>query len=76
MSTSQCVPDGGLGDLQPSVPLGVKKSWLLKGMLIGFAACMIVGLALATWYVGARIVEAKEPAKVAAPKPRLDRSPL
>jgi len=43
----------------------------LRGLLLGFAATVTVGLALASWYVGVRIVAADEvappPAATAAP---------
>jgi hypothetical protein len=54
-----------------SPPTTFVKSRLLKGMLIGFAACMTIGFALVTWYVGVRIVAAKESgARVLAPAPK------
>jgi hypothetical protein len=37
-----------------------KTSKLLKGLLFGFAATVTIGLALASWYVGVRIVAADE----------------
>ncbi len=62
MSTSQCAADLGLADPQadpvPSPSEGASKP--LKSVLIGFAATVTIGLALASWYVGVRIVDAKE----------------
>jgi hypothetical protein len=62
MSTSQCAADPGLADSQPDlVPSpSAGASRHLKGVLIGFAATVTIGLALASWYVGARIVDANE----------------
>jgi hypothetical protein len=55
----------------PSASDGSSK--LLKGLFIGFAATVTVGLALAIWYLGVRIVAAGEVghknAPVAATKP-------
>ncbi len=64
MSTSECAVDPGLADPQSDLLLsadqGVSQrqgaSRLLKGLLIGFAASVTIGLALASWYVGVRIV--------------------
>jgi hypothetical protein len=62
MSTSQCATDPGLADQQvdlvQDVATGASK--LLKGLLIGFAATVTIALALASWYVGVRIVAANE----------------
>lgn len=87
MSTSQCAVEPGLEDppaglVQSSSPLQSASAFAsrdLKGVLIGFAATVTVGLALASWYVGARIVEANEavpmstavnaPAKISPPAP-------
>ncbi len=43
----------------------------LKGLLFGFAATVTVGLALASWYVGVRIVAADELGSSAAPPSQL-----
>ena len=79
MSTSQCTAEPGLADQLSDQPVDLVQgvatgaSKLLKGLLIGFAATVTVALALASWYVGVRIVAAKEaipassPAPVAAP---------
>jgi hypothetical protein len=47
------------------------KSKPLKGLLFGFAATVTIGLALASWYVGVRIVAADEiaPSRTPAPTP-------
>jgi len=69
MSTSQVAPDHGLADttadfVASALPVGntgeaaetsEDASRALKGLLIGFAATVTVGLGLASWYVGARI---------------------
>jgi hypothetical protein len=68
MSTSQCAVEPGLADppadLEPGSSASHSASPVesrdLKGVLIGFAAIVTVGLALASWYVGARIVDANE----------------
>jgi len=87
MSTSQCAVEPALAD--PKADLGQSSSPVQsastvasrdrKSVLIGFAAIVAVGLALASWYVGARIAEANEaapastavnaPAKVSVPVP-------
>jgi cell division septation protein DedD len=41
----------------------------LKGLLFGFAATVTVGLALASWYVGVRIVAADELGSSTTPSP-------
>jgi cell division septation protein DedD len=43
----------------------------LRSLLLGFAATVTIGLALASWYVGVRIVDADEvaPASATAPVP-------
>jgi len=43
------------------------KSKSLKGLLFGFAATVTIGLALASWYVGVRIVAADEIAPSSTP---------
>jgi cell division septation protein DedD len=40
---------------------------VLKGLLIGFAATVTIGLAMASWYVGVRIVAANEIAPITKP---------
>jgi hypothetical protein len=69
MSTSQCATDPELAD--PSlVPEALVRSEGAsrppKGVLIGFAATVTIGLALASWYVGVRIVDANEIAPASA----------
>ena len=59
MSTSQCVADPGLAESSPEGALKVASaSRLLKGLLIGFAVTVTIGLGLTSWYVGSRIVAA------------------
>src|SRR5271155_3395454 len=60
------VADSQIESAQTAVapPASGGASKLLKGMLFGFAASVTIGLALASWYVGVRIVAAGE----AAPK--------
>jgi cell division septation protein DedD len=62
MSTTQCATDPGLADseaeLAPTISQGASKP--LKRVLVGFAATVTIGLALASWYVGVRIVDANE----------------
>jgi hypothetical protein len=62
MSISQCATEPGLGDAQtpPENASSLGASKLLKGLLIGFAITVTIGLALASWYVGGRIVAAHE----------------
>jgi hypothetical protein len=45
------------------------KSRSLKGLLFGFAGTVTIGLALASWYVGVRIVAANEIAPFGTPAP-------
>jgi hypothetical protein len=72
MSTTQCATDPELAS--PSL---VQSAALVrsasensprrsKGVLIGFAATVTIGLALASWYVGVRILDANEFAPVSA----------
>jgi len=62
MSTSQCVTDPGLVDTAPEGALEpASASRLLKGLLIGFAVTVTIGLALTSWYVRSRIVAANTP---------------
>jgi hypothetical protein len=76
MSTSQCATDPELAD--PSL---IQSAALVqsasgdsprrpKGVLIGFAATVTIGLALASWYVGVRIMDANEITPVSAASPR------
>ena len=62
MATTDCATDTGLADVQNEnetpPPAGASKP--LKGLIIGFAVTVSSGLALASWYVGARIVSADE----------------
>jgi hypothetical protein len=62
MSNSQCATEPELADPQadPVQKISEGAPRLLKGLLIGFAATVTIGLALASWYVGVRIVDAKE----------------
>jgi hypothetical protein len=54
-----------------SAPASGGTSKLLKGLLIGFAATVTIGLALGIWYLGVRIVAANGSAQqsTAAPLP-------
>jgi len=62
MSTSQCVTDPGLAESAPEGALEpASASRLLKGLLIGFAVTVAIGLGLTSWYVGSRIVAANAP---------------
>jgi hypothetical protein len=73
MSTSHCAADPGLADPQPDLVPSPSEhvSRHLKGVLIGFGATVTIGLALASWYVGVRIVDANEtvPVSTAAAAP-------
>jgi hypothetical protein len=62
MSTSQFAADPKLADPQPDLVPSPSEgaSRHLKGVRIGFAATITIGLALASWYVGVRIVDAHE----------------
>jgi len=70
MSTSQCVTDPGLADTAPegASELASTSSRLLKGLLIGFAVTVAIGLGLTSWYVGSRIV-APNVVAITPPKP-------
>jgi cell division septation protein DedD len=63
MPTTECAVDVALpnsqseGSQDASPP---RASRPLKGLLFGFSATVTVGLALASWYVGVRIVSADE----------------
>lgn len=67
MPTSDCANHAALPDAQGfdcqievsgSAPQGTSRP--LRGLFFGFAATVTVGLALASWYVGVRIVSADE----------------
>lgn len=72
MPTTDCATDLELAELQSDdsqtgaarQPPGTSKS--LKGLLLGFAATVTIGLALASWYVSVRIVSADEVASSSA----------
>jgi hypothetical protein len=64
MSNSQCATEPELADPSFVQSASEDAPKLLKSVLIGFAATVTVGLALASWYVGVRIVDAKEAAPV------------
>jgi cell division septation protein DedD len=71
MSNSQCATEPELADPSlvqsasvQSVPEATPR--LLKGLLIAFAGTVTIGLALASWYVGVRIVAANEAGPVSA----------
>jgi hypothetical protein len=70
MTTSECATDPGLAETSAALVEGtaqMKASKLLKGLLIGFAVSVTIGLGLASWYVGVRIVAANEIAPVSKP---------
>jgi hypothetical protein len=71
MSNSQCATEPELADPQAGVVQKVSEgaSRLLKGPLVAFAATVTIGLALASWYVGVRIVAANQvpPVSIAVP---------
>jgi cell division septation protein DedD len=75
MSTSQCAAEPGLADRLSDQPVDLVQgvatdaSKLLKGLLIGFAATVTIALALASWYVGVRIVAANEAIPASNPAP-------
>jgi hypothetical protein len=65
--TTECLddvtlPDSPSEDSQTEAPprASDQASKQLRGLFFGFAATVTIGLALATWYVGVRIVEADE----------------
>jgi cell division septation protein DedD len=64
MPISRCATDPKLADPQAerAQKLSQGASRPLKRMLVGFAATVTIGLALASWYVGVRIVAANEAA--------------
>ncbi len=73
MSTSQCAAEPGLADRLADQPVDLVQgvatgaSKLLKGLLIGFADTVTIALALASWYVGVRIVAANEAIPASTP---------
>jgi cell division septation protein DedD len=80
MSTSQYATEPGLAETAPegaSELVSTSSSRLLKGLLIGFAVTVAIGLGLTSWYVGTRIVtpnvavvsHPKPPAPVVQPQP-------
>jgi hypothetical protein len=60
MSTSQCATDPDLAEPQAEPAVSKPR----KNVLVGFAATVTIGLGLASWYVGVRIVDANEVAPV------------
>jgi cell division septation protein DedD len=68
MPATECATEIALPNLPREVPQDAPPqpasqgaaSRPLKGLLLGFAATVTVGLALASWYVGVRIVSADE----------------
>jgi cell division protein FtsN len=82
MSTSHCAADPGLADPQPDLVASPSEgaSRHLKGVMIGFGATVTIGLALASWYVGVRIVDANETVPVstaaAAPVSQMPTAPV
>ncbi len=79
MSSMECatelpLADSEQGDSQIEIasPASGAKSKALKGLVFGFAVTVTAGLALASWYVSARIVSADKTAP--APAPSLQRS--
>jgi hypothetical protein len=87
MSNSQYATEPVLGDQQAGLVQNESDgaSSLLKSLLIGFAATVTIGLALASWYVGERILAAHEvgpvstavnpPAKVSSSQPAVAMPP-
>ena len=74
MPTTDCAtdiapPPSEIDEQIESAPTPGGASKLLKGLLIGFAATVTIGLALATWYLGARIVAANASAQKQASAP-------
>jgi cell division protein FtsN len=86
MPTTECAIDVALPNSQSEDSQAASQgtSRPLRGLLFGFAATVTVGLALASWYVGVRIVSADEVAPssattsapvIAAPVPRAAAAP-
>jgi cell division septation protein DedD len=55
---------------QPETP-GSPAHWQAKRVFIGFAITVVVGLAIAGWYVGGRILAAQKAHPIAMTKPAL-----
>jgi cell division septation protein DedD len=64
MSTTEYATGAELADLQSEATERPRDgaSKLLKGLFFGFAATVTIGLGLASWYVGTRIVTTEEAA--------------
>jgi hypothetical protein len=69
MSNSQCTTESAFADshaelgeaaAQPASNAGASR--LLKGLLIGFAATMMIAFGLASWYLSTRILAVDSPA--------------
>jgi hypothetical protein len=78
MPTTDCAtdiapPPPQIDEQIESAPASGGTSKLLKGLLIGFAATVTIGLALGIWYLGVRIVAANGSAQqsTAAPLPSM-----
>jgi hypothetical protein len=78
MPTTDCAtdiapPPPQIDEQIESAPASAGASKLLKGLLIGFAATVTIGLALGIWYLGVRIVAANGSAQqsTAAPLPSM-----
>lgn len=76
MTTTDCATDVAMpsppsedsqDDASAPLPAPGGASKPLKGLLMGFAATVTIGLALASWYVGVRIVDADEVAPASTP---------
>jgi cell division septation protein DedD len=67
-ATEIALPNTQNDGLQPedTPPVAAPGSKLLKGLLWGFAATVTIGLALASWYVGVRIVASDQMAPSSA----------
>jgi len=83
MATMECASDLPLADseqvdsqTQIAGPATEAKSKSPKGLIFGFAFTVTAGLALASWYVGARIVAADETAAAVVSAPVSAQSPL
>ena len=73
MPTTDCTAHAALPDAQDfdcqievSASASQGTSRPLRGLFFGFAATVTIGLALASWYVGVRIVSADGPSCWAA----------
>jgi cell division protein FtsN len=76
MPTMECATELPLADseqgdspIQSACAATEAKAKSPKGLIFGFAATVAAGLALTSWYVGARIVSADETAPAVAPAP-------